>query len=657
MKAGVTEICARHGDARPRSAAASLIWVVSAINMTMVSCSAPRAVVTSPAPLPRETLVAPLALPPIPLVDGPLKPMVRYPSEGALIQARDSNFLFGTIGNGRATLTINGDSVTVAPNGGYLAFLPVPPASASRYDLVAVLGPDTVRASHAVRVLPPLPVLADTGRLVVDSGSVVPRERFWLRDEELVRVAIRAPSNVTAWVRTGDGMSVPLVRASERQPKVVAMADSARASRNASGVLWQADLPARTLRPAPAPAGRLRDTGRGTELLVTRGADTVRFSLVTRDTTAVTGLVILGGDSSAVSDTDRVVAGRSIPGGTTKWLLLPGTVVEATGRVGAMVRVRLDAMIEIWVEEAFVRPLDAGVARPRRTAGDARVVPGEDWADLIIPMSERPAYYVEPQERSLVLTLYGTQGNTEHLRYLGNDSTIRVVHWEQVASDRARYTIHLAHAPFGHLVFWERGALVVRVRRQPPISRQSPLRGLRIVVDAGHPPAGATGVTGLYEAVPVLAVAEIMRTMLEARGATAVMTRTTDQPLALGERPIIARRANGHAFVSIHLNAFGDGVNPFVSHGTGTYFYHTHSEPLARAIQRRMVLRMGLPDLGRYHESFAVTRNPYMPAVLTEGAFLMFPDQENALRTEPFQRAYAESIVEGLEDYFRTLAP
>jgi N-acetylmuramoyl-L-alanine amidase len=415
-------------------------------------------------------------------------------------------------------------------------------------------------------------------------------------------------------------------------------------------------VPGRFFRAAAPPVIRGRDTVRGPELMAARGRDTVRLTLTTRDSIPTLGFAIIGTDSLAISDTDRVVAGRPIPGGTTKWLIMRGTVLETTGRVGNVMRMRLDPDLEIWVDTGVTRMLPADIARPRRTAGNARVVPAADWVDFIVPTGERPAYYVEPKERSVILTLYGTQANTEHLRYLANDTTIQVVHWEQVGSDRVRYTLHLSHAPFGHLAFWDRGAFVLRIRRQPRVDPRFPLRGLRIVVDAGHPPAGATGPTGLYEAVPTLAIARHLREMLEERGATVIMTRTSDQPLALGERSIIARRANGHAFVSIHLNAFPDGVNPFVSHGTGTYFYHIHSEPLARAIQKSLVRRLGLPDLGRYHESFSVTRGPYMPAVLTEGAFLMFPDQENALKTDEFQRAYARGILEGLEEYFRSLA-
>src|SRR5215212_5639235 len=88
-----------------------------------------------PEPAPPGPAAAP-ALPPIPLVDGPLRPRVQYPSANAVIAARDSNFIFGSVGTGRATLTINGAPVAVLPNGAYLTYLPLPPRDAPRYELV-----------------------------------------------------------------------------------------------------------------------------------------------------------------------------------------------------------------------------------------------------------------------------------------------------------------------------------------------------------------------------------------------------------------------------------------------------------------------------------------------------------------------------------------
>jgi N-acetylmuramoyl-L-alanine amidase len=230
------------------------------------------------------------------------------------------------------------------------------------------------------------------------------------------------------------------------------------------------------------------------------------------------------------------------------------------------------------------------------------------------------------------------------------------VRWYQETSDRARFEIDLARAPFGYLPMWDRGVFTLRIRRTPKIEPTAPLRGLTIAVNAGHPPAGSTGPTGLYEPVPTLAISERLATILKARGANVVMVRTTPEPMALAIRPVVARQAGAHAFVSIHLNALPDGVNPFTAHGTGTYYFHPPSEAFAREVQRGMVRRMGLRDLGIFYDNLSDLRHPWMPSVLTEGAFIMIPEQEAAVKTPEFQERYALGVADGIEAYFRSLA-
>jgi N-acetylmuramoyl-L-alanine amidase len=65
-----------------------------------------------------------------------------------------------------------------------------------------------------------------------------------------------------------------------------------------------------------------------------------------------------------------------------------------------------------------------------------------------------------------------------------------------------------------------------------------------------------------------------------------------------------------------------------------------------------MVRHMGLRDLGINYDNLAVIRPTWVPSVLAEGAFIMIPEQEAALRTPQFQQAYAEGVVEGLERFF-----
>lgn len=647
-------------SARCICAAASLI-LASACTSGGVATTIP----PSPDPAGVADILAPAAgvpaLPPIPLVEGPLAPRVQYPAAGALIASRDSNFIHGTVGNGRATLTINGHRVPVHPNGAFLAFIPVPSAELAQYELVASLGTDTVRVLHPVRVLPPRPLLGDSGRLVVDSASISPRGLLALPADERVRVSIRAPRTARVWLQGPGGRQRTLVAGAE--PPTLVVDGQLRGEREGAIVRAPdaigAMVPERYLREpflwaTEVPARWLADS---LTLLVARDADTLRFALARADTVSAEGLgwAMLGADTTDIAEPDRSIYGRPVPDGTYKWFFLPGTIVRATGALGGSVRVRLDSQLEVWVSRSEVRLFPPGFAPPRRVVPNMRLVPSADWVDVIMPVGERPPFQVQVEGSTLVLTLYGTRANTDIIQFVANDPLVRHITWEQVTSDRAEYTLHLAEPAFGWLALWERGSFVLRVRRPPAVNAARPLQGLTIAVDAGHPPAGATGPTGLYEAVPVLAIARELQRLLEERGATVLMTRTSADTLALAERPIMARRANAHALVSIHLNALPDGVNPFTAQGTGAYWFHPPSVPLAREIQRGMVHWMGLPDLGVYYDNLALVRPTWMPSVLCEGAFIMIPEQEYAVRTEEFQERYARGVADGLERYFRAL--
>src|SRR5580765_279354 len=286
---------AEHRSSVSRLGARGTTFVCGVVVATVASSAC------APAPKPATapgTSAAP-ALPPIPLVDGPLAIRVVYPPAGATIQTRDSNFIFGTVGSGKATLTINGTSVPVVPNGSFIAYLPLPPVSAPEYSIVAARGADTVRAVHAVKLLPLRPVLADTGRLVVDSASVSPRGLRVARAGERIRVSVRAPRNASVEVRLADGTQQMLVAAT-------AALDSLRVSagRNEGDpYLWATDVLASALT-------------RGPEVVVARGRDSVRFpirDITVDDSTRVRWVRLTGG--ADVPDTDRVIILRPVPNG------------------------------------------------------------------------------------------------------------------------------------------------------------------------------------------------------------------------------------------------------------------------------------------------------------------------------------------------------
>jgi N-acetylmuramoyl-L-alanine amidase len=310
----------------------------------------------------------------------------------------------------------------------------------------------------------------------------------------------------------------------------------------------------------------------------------------------------------------------------------------------------------VWVDAPFVHPLPVGTPSPRRTIGPMALVPSPDWVDVIMPVSSPPPFLVEQDLDHITLTLYGAQATPDIIKFLQNDSLVRVLNWIPEASDRVRMSLELSQPPYGYLVLFDSRGLVLRLRRPPRTSLARPLDGLTITVDPGHPPGGAIGPTALTEAQAVLPIAQKLRQLLEQRGARVVMTRTTMDAVDLHLRSVIARRANSNALISIHLNAFGDGVNPFPNVGTSTLFYLQQTEPLARLVQAGMMREMGLRDLGIHYQNIAIGRTTWMPALICEGAFLMVPEQENAVRDEGFQERYARGVADGVEAYFRTFA-
>jgi N-acetylmuramoyl-L-alanine amidase len=385
--------------------------------------------------------------------------------------------------------------------------------------------------------------------------------------------------------------------------------------------------------------------------------------------------VTLGAPTSTVDDTDLVTIARPAPGNGQeyKWFLFPGTVVKVTGAMKAsgddFVHIQLDSIQDAWVLRSELRPQNISVVAPGGFVGDSvapphkigavRIEPTPEWIDIVIPMTgPPPPYLVEETDRTLSLLLYGVTGApVVSMMAEPIDPYFNSISSSTPEQSRVRYTINLNRAPYGYLALWQNGTLTFRVRRPPRIADPAaPLRGLTITVDPGHPPAGATGPTGLYEGDAVLQVGLKVRDLLTQRGVNVVITRTGPEAVDLGLRPIISRRANANAFVSIHLNAFPDGVNPFVNNGSLTLYFWPHSIPLGMATQAVLLAELGLRDNGTKFQNLAVARGTWMPSILTEGAFVIMPDQEAALRTPTYQEAYATAIVRGLESYFASLA-
>jgi len=609
-------------------------------------------------------------LPPVPDVRGDLAIDVVYPGEGAQVTARDSTFIFGSVGRGDATLAINDAPVEVAPNGAWLAFLPVPADGV--YRLSAAAAGQSVSATRTVRA-PAAAALPPGGGLQILEGSVTPSGVLTGVRGEPIEVRFRGTPGAQARVVLPDGSIVPLherpaveraagfmLERAETEQGIVEYAGSFLLDAHITAL--DPELEAPTL---ASGAGYLeqreRQGGVGAVVELVRGGETVRIPLQ-----AGIGMLEPTQPRVAVAATDRAdgtVVGRRQLGADQAWdFFWPnGTRLTIDGEAGDFYRVRLAPDLSAWVARADVQLLPVGTPAGRGFVGPSiQIVPREERVDVRFAMSDRLPFRVHPGEWGLSIEFYGVVGRPMYVGYGEDDDFVRLVDWEQPTDDRFRFDVQLRQPLWGYRYRWEGNALVLELRRPPTLDARNPLRGLRIAVDAGHrSTAGDSGAIGPTRLTEVEATAEVTRRlipMLRRAGAEVLEIRPPEALVPLIERPIMAQEGDAHLFVSVHFNAFPDGVNPFRNHGTIMFYYWPHSLDFARHLQREMLVELGLPDRGVRFQNLAITRTTWMPAVLTETLFMMFPEQESALRDPGVLERIAAAHLRAMESFVRERA-
>jgi N-acetylmuramoyl-L-alanine amidase len=249
--------------------------------------------------------------------------------------------------------------------------------------------------------------------------------------------------------------------------------------------------------------------------------------------------------------------------------------------------------------------------------------------------------------------------------------------------------------------------LVTVIEAAPPPSRLPPSRNLggglsmarqlglgvsRIVIDPGHGghDPGAMG-KGVTEAAIVLDVSLRLEKLLQAvEGIEVILTRRTDEYVALQERTRIANREGADLFLSIHANAAENSG----AGGIETYFLNfatnrsaaavaarenassgqpmaalpdfvkaialnnklDESRDLATYVQQSMIERLkgsyrGVKDLGVKQAPFVVLIGASMPSVLAEISFVTNAQEARLLRGTAYRERIAEALFTAIRKY------
>lgn len=555
-----------------------------------------------------------------------------YPPEGASLPPVPKTFVFGNISPSTAAFTINGEKITVHGNGGFIAYLPITQGDFSFNGALE----DGTTAQRALRVRPPAEPLTSTGALKLEFTS-------YSADSESM---------------AGDYL------------KITASGTPSRAAVCSLQGVFK-DLP---MAEVPAASGRyyasyqIKDSDRGET-----GALTARFKaglFAHGASVSARGKVKISRQAALVETSTDTVILRNAPDGGYMMFLPKGVKLVSTGRSNGQRRIALSGEELGWVDDSKVQS-SPGAQFPfsyGSETGAIRFKKTESGSSATLTLYERLPYTAELFPWGLRLTLYYANLHTNTVVYDSADTLVKNVAFRQTAYNKVELDFETAPgALWGYNISYPNSsrALQVDLRARPevPLAWPRPLSGLTVVLDPGHSPKftapydGAIGPMGTLEFQVNIATARKLNEKLSALGALVQMTRTGDETVGLADRPKLARDLGGDLFISLHNNAIADGEDPFGQpRGFSVYYYQRYSRQLAAAIHRSYLKNIQMPDEGLRYGDYLVARMTWMPAALVESAYMIFPRHEEMLNAPAFQEQLADTISEGVLDFFNVPA-
>lgn len=280
-------------------------------------------------------------------------------------------------------------------------------------------------------------------------------------------------------------------------------------------------------------------------------------------------------------------------------------------------------------------------------------VKGDDIYDYVnIALDEKLPYktWMDVDPAKIFIDIYGVQSNTNWITQLRSAKEIKDVYFSQPEDDVVRVTIELKHKQhWGYSVFYKNKMLCLRVRRQPLSLK---VNKLSIALDAGHggKNEGAVGIAGKgLEKTYTLRFTNELEKYLKKKGATVLMTRTSDTTINNSDRILGLQETMPDLLISLHFNS---STNAEVN-GVSTYYKHVGFKSLTTALLDRL-LQLDLSEFGNVGNfNFALNAPTDFPNALIEIAFLSNTGDEKKIIDPRFQKSAAKKIYKGIRDWLK----
>ena len=336
---------------------------------------------------------------------------------------------------------------------------------------------------------------------------------------------------------------------------------------------------------------------------------------------------------------------------------------QITGRLNNQYRIRLSDTETAWLEKEKLH-LFPKEKPPLNHLQEMTLTVSPDKTRFVFSGKRQVPISVHEFNNRLEITFYHTDNFEENFTTDTTSPLVENITWTQPEENLVLFKIYFKKdtLPWGHAYDFENGNLVLDLIHKPTLTptQDKPLTGARILLDAGHSPRrktpydGAIGPTGYLEYEATLALAEDLKPLLEAQGATVILTRHGNNRMSLQDRYQLALAEGAHIFISLHYNALPETINPLSRpRGYSVYYNYPHSFKLAESVYRSFTKRVKLPDNGMIaNDILFIPRIAQMPSILVENAFLIVPQQEQLARDPQSRQQFVQALYHGILNFY-----
>lgn len=579
-----------------------------------------------PAQLTEETQAAPIT--------------VQYPHENMTVsRGAEDIYLFGKLNLKNAALTINGQHVDVHPNGTFIAFLPVQQGEFA-FHLIAT---DPQNTYHALRhiLVPGTPIGDFEKKARFDEREIYPSKPLWVMPQDTIFLSARGTANAQMTARLSglkNAKEIPMQedpkRAGFYRGKYVVAADEKPRSVKVTYFLHDPQTQTKAKINAPEKIKILTSS-----------------PLIARVKDAGTKL-------------------RQIP--VKQGSLYPhyrafGEVL-ITGKDKGLSRLQLSNGETAWLEDTKLKFLSNDEFHTNKIT-EVSIKNTPSFTQIRWTHSKQTPLFIQEFSDRLELSFYHTSSFEENFNFDATSPILERIEWNFPKNDVIKFVLFFKEKQslWGYAYRYEQNDFVVELNHQPSISpsREKPLSGARILLDAGHSPKrlppydGLVTPSGLLEYELNLQLAQEIKPLLENAGATVLMTRQENNHIGLTARYKKALQEQAHIFVSLHYNALPETMNPLAEpRGYSIYYAYPHSFKLAESIYNSFSKSVPLPDNGMIIDDVLfIPRIPDIPSILIENAFPILPEQEDWVQSQKGRQTLTRAIYQGILDFYQSAYP